>query len=443
MIHRPVSTVGQVSILILAVIVVVEIICFALVLWIPTPEQPRYSIRSASLALASHRQGITGSFSTGIVPVPTGGRDAAVVEQVLALLLNEDPANVRASWSDTSTIGIPFTIMAGNGGRSVPPKALLLLSDLPLPAFSAAIRRPDGRWQVASPNQSGLAIWQFQMLLAFGLSTIVLVPIAIIVARRLALPFQLLEQFASDDASRSPPHDHLAGPREVRTAFGAILLMRERLAQRAGKRIHILAAVAHDLRTPLTGLRLRIEDATEPGRTRMIEDVGRMERMISDMLAYARDDHARSSPCRIDVHAEIARIASSFAPSHVVITHHDSEPLDLWVDPQDFDRAVLNLVQNAVTYGSVASIEVIADADRIAIMVHDEGTGIPASERERIVLPFERGEGSRNRHTGGVGLGLSSALSIASKYGGNIQFRDRHGGGFTVSITFSRHMYGD
>lgn len=435
MTRRPASAVGQVTALILSVIIVVEAISFALVLGMPKPESPRFTIRAAAMALASKGGKTPDALDLKLAPAPNGGMRAAIVEQALAVLLQKRADDVRASWIEAEGGRAPFTVV-GASGRSPSDSALLLVSTLPLPAFSAAIRQPDGRWLVAEPDRSGLATWQIQVLAAFVLSAAVLVPVAIFAARRLTIPLRRLEDYALDDGSRQLARGGPTGPREVRAAFYAIIHMRDRLAGRARERVRILAAVAHDLRTPLTGLRLRIEDTAEPDRARMIEDADRMERMIEHMLAYARDDDPRSQLSRIDVPAELAQVAASFPADRVAIMPGGGPAADIWIDLQDFQRAIGNLVHNAISYGEMATIEARSDASGLTVMVHDEGAGIPADSQERVLLPFERGEGSRNRHTGGVGLGLSSARDIAWKYGGDVHFRNRPEGGFTVVIFF-------
>lgn len=438
MTRQPASAVGQVSLLILAVIVVVEFISFALVLWMPAPEQPRYSIRAVAQALAKPGGHRPADFSLRLASAPDDGTSAVIIEQALTLLLNEEPRNIRAIWRAADGGGAPLTIIDGNGRRGAPPNVLVTLSTLPLPAFSAARRMPDGHWLVARADRSNIAAWQIRMLLAFVLSAAVLVPVAILAARRLTVPLRRLEDVARDDGRDRPSPGRSTGPREIRAASDAIVRMRDRLAERARERVRVLAAVAHDLRTPLTGLRLRIEDMEEPDRTRIIDDIDRMERMIADMLAHARDDYARSSPVQIDVDAVIARIVTLFPSDRVQVAPKEETGGNLWIDPQDFERAIGNLVHNAITYGQIATIDVVPTPSQVTVTVHDCGPGISSDQRMRVLRPFERGEGSRSRHTGGVGLGLSSAQDIARRYGGDIEFREQPPKGFTVAISFRR-----
>ncbi len=438
--RRPATAVEQVSLLILVVILVVEIISFALVLWMPAPELPRYSVREVAQALAA--PGVKGpaGVSVRIASTPDHGAPAKIVEQALALLLEEDPQNVQADWQAAGGGGAPVTIMNGDGRRGAPAAALLPLSDMPLPAFSAARRLPDGRWLVARAPRDTIAAGQNHIRRAIALSAIVLVPVAILAARRFTLPLKRLEELTRENVSGRRLPLRPVGPREVRAAFDAIVRMRDRLTTRAHERVRVLAAVAHDLRTPLTGLRLRIEDADEPDRSRMIDDVDRMERMVADMLAHARDDHARSSPVPVDVEKALARVTASFPPERVQLAPQPSPVGDLWIDPQDFERAICNLVQNAISYGDDALIEIAPTESHITIQIHDRGPGIPVDQWTRVLRPFERGDGSRSRHTGGVGLGLSSALDIARRYGGGMRFHARSPEGFTVAISFRRHQ---
>ena len=194
----------------------------------------------------------------------------------------------------------------------------------------------------------------------------------------------------------------------------------------------MLTAIAHDLRPPLTGLRLRIEGVPEPQRTRMVHDVERMQAMIGEVLNFARD--AAAPAALIDVLAALELIVDEMDAGRGIIRLEPGEDAQIRVPEPAFRRAIENLLSNAVSYAGGGTVGIAHSQGEVAISVRDEGPGIPKTDRERLLRPFERGEGSRNRDTGGAGLGLSIVHNFAAQHAGAFALRDTPGGGTTAIL---------
>ena len=286
------------------------------------------------------------------------------------------------------------------------------------PAFAVSIRQRDGRWLRVEPSQPLLSPWQRNMLISLALTLLLLVPLAWIFARRLTRPFRALAGALGDNADAVPQE----GPRELREAAAAIDAMRTRLAIEAAERARILTAIAHDLRTPMTGLRLRTESAPEPQRTRMIADIERMQAMIGEVLNFARD---AAAPVEIvDVQPLLADIVQEMDARGRKTRLLDGDDAQIAVSKPAFRRAIENLLQNASDYAGGGSVRAKRTAHEVEIIVSDKGPGIPADDRERLLRPFERGDASRNRETGGVGLGLSIVRDFAARNHGSFELCD-------------------
>ena len=229
------------------------------------------------------------------------------------------------------------------------------------------------------------------------------------------------------------------GPREVSTAAAAFNTMATNIRRFVADRTQMLAAISHDLRTPITRLRLRAEFLEdEEQRAKMLADLAEMEAMIASTLAFARDDAANEPATALDL-ASLARTvldeAADAMPERAsAMAYEGAEHLILALRPVAMKRALSNLVGNALKYGDAARLTLNA-SDRGAVLVlDDDGPGIPEAAHEAVFQPFHRIEGSRNRETGGTGLGLTIARSILRAHGGEITLHDRAGGGLRVVV---------
>ena len=225
------------------------------------------------------------------------------------------------------------------------------------------------------------------------------------------------------------------GPREVRQAASAFNRMQRRLRQFIQDRTRMLAAMSHDLRTPLTRLRLRtelMEDAEQ--RDRMLSDLMEMEQMVGAALAFAREQATDEPAERHDLRRLADSVCADAAETGQEVHLGHADDVYVLMRPGALKRAIVNVVDNAAQYAGDAEVTVGADHDEAVLRVIDHGPGIPEAERENVLRPFYRCEGSRSRDTGGIGLGLSIASDAISAHGGRMALLETPGGGLTVEI---------
>ena len=257
-----------------------------------------------------------------------------------------------------------------------------------------------------------------------------------VAARRLIKPLSELSAAvdhlgASGDDPPIPPH----GPREVEGAIRAFNRMRERLRRFNDDRTRMMAAMSHDLRTPLTRLRMRIEMADGlDDQQKMLDELDMMNGMVESVLSFARDDAKQEPRSLVDLSALVEGICEDAADTGDSVTFVGPRDVTISCRPSAIRRAVSNLVDNAVKYGKSAAVSLTPESERVVIVVDDEGPGIPRNERERVFEPFYKIGSSRDPETGGVGLGLSVTRSIIWEHGGDIVLANRKVGGLTVRI---------
>jgi signal transduction histidine kinase len=225
------------------------------------------------------------------------------------------------------------------------------------------------------------------------------------------------------------------GPRELRTTIQAFNRMQHRLQRFLEDRTQMLAAISHDLRAPLARLRLRAELVSDGEQQRkMFDDLEAMNAMIESTLAFARDD-ARQEPRKlVDLGVLVGDVCEDVGDAGGKVSCSASRGTDVCCRPSLVRRAVTNLVENAVRYGGGAQVRIAHDADRVTIIVDDDGPGIPADELEKVFAPFYRRELARDPAKAGVGLGLSIARTVAREHGGDVTLQNREGGGLSALI---------
>lgn len=423
-----------------------------IVLAAPPPPATRIVASKAIMALRAETPG----FERSIATAPPSAPRIPMIEGLLAAELGKPDSDLRVTRLDAapdvalSVRTMPKEEAVRVFGKDLPDTIVLrerdaaklkvvepaaatgalrqVLLDLPLPAYAASLRQPDGRWLVVRPSEPFLGGWQRSILIALAVSLLLLAPLALFFARRLTRPFRALAEALGSDAASIPQE----GPRELREAAAAIAAMQQRLAEEANERARMLTAIAHDLRTPLTGLRLRIEGVPEPQRTRMVHDVERMQAMIGEVLNFARD--AAAPAALIDVRAVLELIVEEMDAGRGMIVLEPGDDAQIRVPEPAFRRAIENLLSNAVSYAGGGTVGIALSQGEVTISVRDEGPGIPETDRERLLRPFERGEGSRNRDTGGAGLGLSIVHNFAAQHAGAFELRDTPGGGTTAIL---------
>jgi len=334
----------------------------------------------------------------------------------------------------------PFAREGGGppGGPGGPPGARGKGGDEPLifGDFKLGVRQSDGRWLVVEPKPTfRFDSWQQRVLLILLLSVIAVTPLAWLFARRLAQPITAFadaaERLGKDP--RTPPLN-ISGSGEVVAAATAFNMMQERLRRYVEDRTAMVGAIAHDLRTPLTRLKFRIEAVPDDIRPKLAADIDQMEAMIAATLGFVRDTQRPAERTRLELSSLVESVIDEAAETGGDATVERTEKTVIEGDPVALKRLVANLVENALKYGVRARGRVYAEDQMAIIEVDDDGPGIPAAELERVFEPFYRGEPSRNRETGGNGLGLAVVRSLARAHGGDVILANRPGGGLRASV---------
>lgn len=264
--------------------------------------------------------------------------------------------------------------------------------------------------------------------------------VSMVAVRWATRPLKLLAA-AADELGRDirrPPLEE-SGPLEVARAARAFNGMQHRLRQFIDERVRVLAAVSHDLKTPITRMRLRAElldDATL--RNKFEQDLGEMESMVGRTLEFLRGASGGEPAKPIDLMALLESLQEDMRELGQEVTVAGQAAAPLVARPQQIRRCLANLLENAVRYGGRAMIQVEDDAAALRIHIRDDGPGIPEQDLERVFEPYYRIEGSRSRDTGGTGLGLGIARNIAREHGGDVVLRNRDGGGLEAVLTLTR-----
>jgi signal transduction histidine kinase len=269
--------------------------------------------------------------------------------------------------------------------------------------------------------------WLQARLAAATLALYVIVLGATLLAvARLVRPLRDLAAAADRFGGRdSPPSVDPSGPSDLRRAIHAFNAMNRRVAALLDEKDRMLGAIGHDLRTPLASFRIRAESIEpEEERRRAIATIDQMAAMLEDILVLARSGRAREEARPMDVRALVDALVEEMREIGLDARIEPGERVVARVQPLLLRRAVGNLLENAVKYGSVAQVRVEERDGGVAIEVKDEGAGLPQEELERVLEPFYRGEGSRNRGTGGAGLGLAIARAVAESHGGGLNVRN-------------------
>jgi len=307
-----------------------------------------------------------------------------------------------------------------------------------------SLRFADGKWLNLRVELPPPRLWHSDtFLISFLLMTVAAAGLTLWAVRRMMRPVRDLAA-AADRLGRdvnAPPMPE-GGPAEVATAAHAFNTMAERIRRYVADRTQMLAAIGHDLKTPITRLKLRAEflDDDEQ-RRKMLADLDEMEAMIVSTLAFARDDSAAEPSVPVDLAALCRTVldeASDAATPETAerITYAGPEHLTVSARPVALKRALANLVGNAVAYGGAAQLTLTPPAARLLrIAVADDGPGVPEGELENVFQPFRRLETSRNRETGGTGLGLPIARNIFRAHGGDVVLRNRREGGLEALAT--------
>jgi signal transduction histidine kinase len=268
------------------------------------------------------------------------------------------------------------------------------------------------------------------------LFTLSIAILAAVVARMTMRPLKRLSHAAmalGNDIERPPLPER--GATEIRQAAAAFNAMQSRIRHHIQQRSHILAAITHDLQTPLTRLRLRLEKVDDNElRDKLIGDLSAMQGMVKEGLDLARSMDSPESTQLLDLDSLIDSVCTDATDAGQAVTVEGQTNVSLRARPLALRRCLTNLLDNAVKYGQYAHVTATRDGAFAVICIRDGGPGIPEAEWEKVFEPFYRLESSRSRQTGGTGLGLTIARNIAEQHGGRIRFVNVPGGGLEVVL---------
>lgn len=305
--------------------------------------------------------------------------------------------------------------------------------------MQVSLRLAGGDWLNCSAlidAVSPTSIWSPRFLLSLAVMTIAVVIVSAIVVYHINRPLRTFAGAARRlGADINAPPLSVDGPRELREAVTAFNEMQERLKRFIADRRQMLAAVSHDLRTPITLLRLRAEFVeSDEERDKMLATLTDMEAMVNSILAFVRDDSVEEEVQPADLVAMLNSICDDISDLGMNASYSGPDRLIYSCRPTALKRALTNVIDNAVKFGGSAEVSLRETGKHLAIITLDEGPGIPDSEIDAVFNPFHRVETSRSRQTGGVGLGLSVARSIIEAHGGSIELANCTAGGLRVTI---------
>jgi signal transduction histidine kinase len=327
-----------------------------------------------------------------------------------------------------------------------PPPAAMEMRDMhPHGDLRIAVSLTDGSWLVFStgdPPDGPFRLLRFALWMGGVVAVVAL--LSWWASRRLTAPLARFaaaaERLGLDPEAPELPED---GPRELRAATRAFNAMQGRLARFVADRTQMVAAMSHDLRTPLTRLRLRAELVDdEDMQRRMLADLDEMQAMIDATLAFARDDAKREPRGPLDLAAMLQSLCDDRADAGQAASYDGPLHVTVLGRPVALRRALANLIDNALAYGGSARVTLTADpagsgggvTGGVTAEVADDGPGVPPDQLEKVFQPFYRVDASRSRDTGGVGLGLSTARTIVRGHGGDVTLTNRPEGGLTARV---------
>ncbi len=346
----------------------------------------------------------------------------------------------KAMFSSGAFAALPADLQKGPLQRPAIARMRRMGRDMPQEALLLSVQTADGRWLSAAtilrPRDSRTV---FALLLQTVLIyAAVLIPLAL-VARRIAKPLARLTARVDQvgrGAGIAPLHSE--GPSDVRQLIDAFNTMQARVGALLGEKDVMLGAIGHDLKTPLSSLRVRVESVeNDDERAKMVASIDEMVTILDDILMLARLGKSGEAVQRTDIGALVEAVVDECVACGGAVNFVPPEQRIVTpLRPVLIRRALRNVIGNAVTYGTQAHVSVQQDGAKAVVVIDDNGPGIPPENMEAMFEPFARAEGSRNRETGGSGLGLTIARAILRSHSGDVRLENRLEGGLRVWMEF-------
>ncbi|MEI9928247.1 MAG: ATP-binding protein [Sphingomonas sp.] len=428
----------RIFLLMLACVAVVQLLNFGLLVAVQPPTPRAFTVGEIAKALQEGRDPTGLVIFTRRQPIDRSiwAPRADRVRPALAMALGVSQDSI-----DFGFVKPPFPQRAPTyDRRSLPPpvpprdvasaRSFLVLDD-----FLASYRRPDGTWVTIKPAAHEFELWRWLGLFWLLFTAAAVVPFAWALARRLAQPIGAFAA-AAERLGRDPRAAPLAltGPPEIAEAAAAFNQMQARLNRYVDDRATVIAAIAHDLRTPLMRLELRLEGASEELRRTCEDDIRDMESMISATLSFVRDTSRPAARRPLDLRSLTESVTDDLSDRGAPVTLAPGEAVVLDGNSAALKALLSNLIQNALKYAGNADVSLDKTEGQAVIEVCDDGPGIADEDLDRVFEPFFRGERSRNRDTGGIGLGLASVRAVARAHGGDVIVENRPEGGLRARV---------
>jgi signal transduction histidine kinase len=429
----------RIFLLMLACVAVVQLLNFALLVLVQPPPSRAYTVGDIAKVLQDGHDPSGELEFTGRVPTDPAiwAPRAERIRPALAMVLGVTDSRVefgfvtppfpqRAPTYDRSTLPPPTRPATMAGART-----FIVLDD-----FLASYQKPDGTWVTVRPTGHAFELWRWLALLSLIFTAAAVVPFAWALARRLAKPIAAFAE-AAERLGRDPRAEPLAltGPIEIADAAAAFNQMQARLNRYVDDRATVIAAIAHDLRTPLMRLELRLENAPEKTRRACENDLRDMESMIAATLAFVRDTSRPAARRPLDLRSLAENVTDDMTDMGNDVKLEAGETIVVDGNPAALKAMMSNLVGNSVKYAGSAAMSLSREHGQAVIEVRDEGPGIAVGDLDRVFEPFFRSEPSRNRDTGGIGLGLASVRAVARAHGGDATVENRPEGGLLARVT--------
>jgi signal transduction histidine kinase len=418
---------GQIAALVVASIVAIHLILTA-IFFIHRPDQPDPSIDRGHNQLAALAQ-LLGT-------APAAERPRLLVDIARAFpQMNVERLPPESAVAAADTDSPELRGLHRRLGSSYRIFSLVKGED----AGKIGIALPDGAMISAKLLQDSRQrpFWMGTWIVTLLFAVVSVTLLGLWAARALTAPLssfaKAAEDFSLNGAAEPLPE---RGPEEIRSVAKALNRMRERITTLIDDRTKMLAAISHDLRTPITRMRLRaefIEDDTH--RSRMLRDLEQMRSMLEAVLSFLRNDRKLEAMTLVDIATTLQLVTDQFADMGHKVAYDGPEHAMATVRPDDLHRSVTNLVENAVRYGAEATIRLTVSPDTATIEVEDDGPGISDARKQIMLEPFVRGDDARNMdEASGFGLGLSIARTIALAHHGALSLNDRKPHGLIVRI---------